>query len=65
MYTEDSHLAYQVGKIGERLREDSPNKHALRSQLIREWDNSVKIMIEPSELLFSKILFLDMINLAC
>ena len=41
------HLAYRVGKVGEKLREASPNKHLFKSRLTLFWDGSVKLMIEP------------------
>ena len=40
-------LAYQVGKVGVTLREESQHRHFLRSKLILVWESSVKLMIEP------------------
>ena len=40
-------LAYQVGKVGVTLREESQHRHFLRSKLILVWDGSIKYMIEP------------------
>ena len=40
-------LAYQVGKVGVTLREESQHRHLLRSKLVWVWEGSMKFMIEP------------------
>lgn len=46
-------LAYKVGKVGECLREESTNKHALRSLLCVAYEGSLKFMIEPTQAVLS------------
>ena len=47
MFTDRAPLSYQVGKVGVTLREESLNKHLLRSRLFGTWEGSMNIMIEP------------------
>ena len=49
MFTDDLQLAYRVGKVSEYLREESPNRHHLRSRLTREWDAALKAVFEPAQ----------------
>ena len=40
-------LAYQVGKVGVTLREESQHRHFLRSKLLGVWEGSIQMMIAP------------------
>ena len=35
--------------MGEYLREESPNKHRLKSRLSWEWEARLKILVEPAQ----------------
>ena len=48
-------LAYQVGKIGVRLREESQHKHLLRSRLLGVWEGGIKTMIEPLQAVIAQL----------
>ena len=47
LFSDDIQLGYRCGKVGEYLRESSPNKHILRSQFVNVWDGAMIMMIEP------------------
>ena len=47
-------LAYQIGKIGQALREKSPKKHLLESLASRVWEGTLKVMIEPVQAVASE-----------
>ena len=46
-FTDDAQLGYRIGKVGEQLIDDSPNRHALRSRLTHELDGTLKAFVEP------------------
>lgn len=46
-FKDDVNLGYRIAKVCDRLIEESPNKHALRSRLCRELDCNLKAMVEP------------------
>ena len=48
-FTDDIELGYRVGKVGESLIEESPNRHALRSRLCLELDSTLKALVEPAQ----------------
>lgn len=45
--SDDIRLGYRIGKVGEALMEESPNRHALRSRLNHEMYGSLKSLVEP------------------
>lgn len=47
MLTEDIQLGYRIAKVGDKLIEESQNKHALRSRLCHELDGTLKAVVEP------------------
>ena len=47
MFTDDAHQAYRVGKVGECLRDESPNKHVLRGRLCHQWETTLRTAVEP------------------
>jgi len=52
-FTDDIKLGYRIGKVGESLIEESPNKHALRSRLCFELDGTLKALVEPAHCVVS------------
>ena len=48
-------MAYRVGKVGAMLREESQNKHLLRSRLIWVWEGNIKPMIEPLQAVIAQL----------
>ena len=62
LFTGEFRLAYEIGKIGEKLIEESPTRHVLRSQLCLELDGSLKMMMEPVQSVIA--LFPDRCNSA-
>mmetsp|Transcript_12564 Transcript_12564/g.27248 ORF Transcript_12564/g.27248 Transcript_12564/m.27248 type:complete len:1558 (+) Transcript_12564:111-4784(+) len=54
-FTDDEQLGYRIGKVGESLIEESPNRHALRSRLCLELDITLKILVEPVQSVISTL----------
>jgi len=46
-FTDEARLGYRIGKVGEELIQESPNRHALRSRLVHELDGTLKAFVEP------------------
>ena len=49
LFTDNIHEAYRIGKVGECLREESPNKHRIKSRLGWEWETNLKMLVEPAQ----------------
>ncbi|KAL7533852.1 hypothetical protein ACHAXR_005484 [Thalassiosira sp. AJA248-18] len=73
LFTDDMELAYRVGKVGEYLREESPNRHSIRSRLSLIWEGGLRAVMEPAQAIIaiypslydSAMLVGDVVSLWC